>query len=129
MGSHHCLTVFLAQLQDPIDASPAVLVKRYDITEQKELELKLSVQQQELQRCEPALLSHVGPICLALHFYNCSSLFAPSPPQSTWLLCLLQPYFLLSLPLVTTAICIATAQTVDSAPHKQTMIGFCMLTQ
>ncbi len=37
-------------LQDPIDASPAVLVKKYDITAQKDLELKLSIQQQELQR-------------------------------------------------------------------------------
>ncbi|DBA83083.1 TPA: hypothetical protein ACH3X2_006613 [Trebouxia sp. C0005] len=37
-------------MQDPIDASPAVLVKKYDITAQKDLELKLSIQQQELQR-------------------------------------------------------------------------------
>ncbi len=37
-------------LQDPINASPAVLVKKYDITAQKDLELKLSIQQQELQR-------------------------------------------------------------------------------
>ena len=78
LPSHDCLTVLLAHLQDAIDASPAVLVKRYDITEQKELELNLSVQQQELQRYEPALLSHFSPICLALHFYNCS----PAPPSS-----------------------------------------------
>ena len=38
-------------LTGPIDASPAVLVKKYDITQQKDLELKLSIQQQELQRC------------------------------------------------------------------------------
>ncbi|DBB07279.1 TPA: hypothetical protein ACH3X3_008783 [Trebouxia sp. C0006] len=37
-------------MQDPIDASPAVLVKKYDITAQKDLELKLSIQQQKLQR-------------------------------------------------------------------------------
>ena len=37
-------------LQDPIDSSPAVLVKKYDITAQKDLELKLSIQQQKLQR-------------------------------------------------------------------------------
>ena len=35
---------------DPIDGSPAVLVKKYDITQQKDLELKLFIQQQELQR-------------------------------------------------------------------------------
>ncbi|KAL3147885.1 putative 3',5'-cyclic phosphodiesterase pde-3, variant 2 [Trebouxia sp. C0010 RCD-2024] len=37
-------------MQDPIDGFPAVLVKKYDITQQKDLELKLSIQQQELQR-------------------------------------------------------------------------------
>ncbi|KAL3130461.1 hypothetical protein ABBQ38_008282 [Trebouxia sp. C0009 RCD-2024] len=37
-------------MKDPIDGFPAVLVKKYDITQQKDLELKLSIQQQELQR-------------------------------------------------------------------------------
>ena len=37
-------------LQDPVDASPAVLVKRYNITEQKHLELQLTAHQDALQR-------------------------------------------------------------------------------
>ena len=36
--------------QDPIEMCPAVLVKRYDITQQKELELQLARQQVDLQR-------------------------------------------------------------------------------
>ena len=36
--------------QDPIEMRPAVLVKRYDITQQKELELQLARQQVDLQR-------------------------------------------------------------------------------
>ncbi|KAL0048533.1 hypothetical protein WJX82_005213 [Trebouxia sp. C0006] len=37
-------------MQDPIEVCPAVLVKRYDITQQKELELQLAQQQVGLQR-------------------------------------------------------------------------------
>lgn len=37
-------------LQDPVDGSSAVLVKRYNITQQKELELKLAEHQEALQR-------------------------------------------------------------------------------
>lgn len=37
-------------MQDPVDASPAVLVKRYNITEQKYLELQLTAHQDALQR-------------------------------------------------------------------------------
>ncbi|KAL3145886.1 putative 3',5'-cyclic phosphodiesterase pde-3 [Trebouxia sp. C0009 RCD-2024] len=37
-------------LQDPVDSSPAVLVKRFNMTQQKELELQLSIQQEVLQR-------------------------------------------------------------------------------
>ena len=37
-------------VQDPVDGSPAVLVQRYNITQQKQLELKLSLQQEVLQR-------------------------------------------------------------------------------
>ena len=37
-------------MQDPVDRSPAVLVKRYNVTEQKELELQLSDQQEALQK-------------------------------------------------------------------------------
>ena len=37
-------------VQDPVDGSPAVLVQRYNITEQKELELQLSLQQEALQK-------------------------------------------------------------------------------
>lgn len=33
-----------------MDGSPAVLVQRYNITQQKELELQLSFQQEALQR-------------------------------------------------------------------------------
>ena len=36
--------------QDPVDSSPAVLVRRFNMTRQKELELQLSVQQEVLQR-------------------------------------------------------------------------------
>ena len=37
-------------LQDPVDGSPAVLVRRYNITQQKELEIQLLNQQEALQR-------------------------------------------------------------------------------
>lgn len=37
-------------VQDPVEMCPAVLVKRYDITQQKELELQLARQQVDLQR-------------------------------------------------------------------------------
>lgn len=37
-------------MQDPVDGSAAVLVQRYNITEQKELELQLFLQQEALQR-------------------------------------------------------------------------------
>ena len=40
-----------------MDGSPAVLVKRYNITQQKELEIKLAEQQEALQRCDLALQS------------------------------------------------------------------------
>ena len=36
-------------LQDPVALCPAVLVKKYDITQQKELELQLARQQEALQ--------------------------------------------------------------------------------
>ena len=36
--------------QDPIDSNPAVLVKRSNVTQQKELEEQLSNQQEVLQR-------------------------------------------------------------------------------
>ena len=39
-------------VQDPVSERPAVLVKRYNISQQKELELQLSVQQVALQRCD-----------------------------------------------------------------------------
>lgn len=37
-------------MQDPVDASPAVLVKRYNITEQKHLEIQLTAHHDALQR-------------------------------------------------------------------------------
>ena len=47
--------------QDPVDDSPAVLVQRYNITEQKHLELQLTAHQDALQRsARPSLhVSHV----------------------------------------------------------------------
>ncbi|DBA80660.1 TPA: hypothetical protein ACH3X1_007904 [Trebouxia sp. C0004] len=42
-------------MQDPVDLSPAVLVKRYNVTHQKELELQLSGQQEALQKQNQAL--------------------------------------------------------------------------
>ena len=37
-------------LQDPVSLCPSALVKRYNISQQKELELQLAVQQDILQR-------------------------------------------------------------------------------
>ena len=37
-------------VQDPVSLSPAVLVKRYNISQQKELELQLARQQDILQK-------------------------------------------------------------------------------
>ena len=37
-------------VQDPVDGGAAVLVQRYNITQQKQLELQLSLQQEALQR-------------------------------------------------------------------------------
>lgn len=37
-------------VQDPVDASPAVLTKRYNITQQKHVELQLTAHQEALQR-------------------------------------------------------------------------------
>ena len=37
-------------LQDPVDKKPAVLVQRYNISQQKQLELQLHLQQEALQR-------------------------------------------------------------------------------
>ncbi len=37
-------------LQDPVDASPAVLVKRHNITQQKHTELQLTAHQDALQQ-------------------------------------------------------------------------------
>ena len=42
-----CLPGFV---QDPVDAAPAVLVKRYNITQHKELEHKLSIREEDLLR-------------------------------------------------------------------------------
>ena len=49
----------MSALQDPVDGSPAVLVKRYNITHQKELEIQLLNQQEALQRC--VALLEFGP--------------------------------------------------------------------
>ena len=38
-------------MQDPVSASSAVLVKKYNISQQKELEIQLASQQVALQRC------------------------------------------------------------------------------
>lgn len=46
----HATSHAVTWVQDPVDGSPAVLVKRYNITQQKELELKLAEQQEALQR-------------------------------------------------------------------------------
>ena len=40
----------LGAVQDPVDASPAVLVKRYNVTEHKELEIQLATRQGDLLR-------------------------------------------------------------------------------
>ncbi len=44
------LNAGIAMAQDPVDGLPAVLVQRYNITQQKQLELQLSLQQEALQR-------------------------------------------------------------------------------
>ena len=46
----HATSHAVTWVQDPVDGSPAVLVKRYNITQQKELEIKLAEQQEALQR-------------------------------------------------------------------------------
>ena len=40
-----------ANMQDPVTATPAVLVKQYNITQHKELEAQLSLRHGDLQRC------------------------------------------------------------------------------
>jgi len=49
-------------LQDPVDKKPAVLVQRYNITQQKQLELQLNLQQEALQRS--ALPTMLAPTLL-----------------------------------------------------------------
>ena len=44
-----CVLVWCG-MQDPVDASPAVLVKRYNITQHKEIEMQLSTRQGDLLR-------------------------------------------------------------------------------
>ena len=54
--------------QDPVNGSPAVLVKRYNITQQKETEMQLSMQQEALQRwgLHPAHQAHLVPSVMVL---------------------------------------------------------------
>lgn len=64
--------------QDPVDGSPAVLVKRYNITQQKEMEIQLSMQQEVLQRyaglsavsCKDAYASPLPPECVKLQLLS-----------------------------------------------------------
>ena len=42
-------------MQDPVNASPAVLVKRYNISQQKRAELQLMLHEEALQRHAPIL--------------------------------------------------------------------------
>ena len=42
-------------MQDPVNASPAVLVKRYNISQQKRAELQLMLHEEALQRHAPLL--------------------------------------------------------------------------
>ena len=46
---YSCVLVW-SGIQDPVDASPAVLVKRYNITQHKELEIQLATRQGDLLR-------------------------------------------------------------------------------
>ncbi len=48
-------------MQDPVTATPAVLVKQYNITQHKELEAQLSLRHGDLQRCA----RHVGLTCVS----------------------------------------------------------------
>ena len=48
-------------MQDPVSGSAAVLVKKYNITEQKELELKLAQQQEALQKSVCSLKQYLRP--------------------------------------------------------------------
>lgn len=50
-------------MQDPVSGSAAVLVKKYNITEQKELELKLAQQQEALQKSVYSFEQHLRPAC------------------------------------------------------------------
>ena len=41
---------YLLYIQDPVDSTPAVLVKRYNITQTKEMEQRASVRQSSLEK-------------------------------------------------------------------------------
>lgn len=51
LGSQRQVSKSKLLTQDPVTASPAVLVKRYSITQHKELEHQLSLRHGVLQRC------------------------------------------------------------------------------
>ena len=57
-------------LQDPVDNAPAVLVKRYNITEQKHLKLQLTAHEDALQRLA-SFLTAVQLGITAVHL-NCT---------------------------------------------------------
>ena len=77
--------------QDPVDGSPAVLVKRYNITQQKEMEIQLSMQQEALQRyaglsavaCKDVYATPLPPECVKLQVLSMICLLS-----YTWLACL-----------------------------------------
>ena len=51
-------------VQDPVTSAPAVLIKRYNISQQKELELQLADQQLALQRSAISHYNMLDLICM-----------------------------------------------------------------
>ena len=84
-------------LQDPVNASPAVLVKRYSISQQKHLEQQLLLHEEALQRsvvCFGISLHLFSLTCVTCH---CTSLVLPHMAHLTCSLMLFVKAMLLGL--------------------------------
>ena len=61
-------------LQDPVDGEPAVLVKLYNVTQQKQMEAELQTQKEALARSDAELsvcaTLSVG-VCVCVHLLAC----------------------------------------------------------
>lgn len=93
-------------LQDPVDGEPAVLVKLYNVTQQKQMEAELQTQKEALARSD-AQLSVCVCVCLCL----CLSLCA----------CVYIYWHVTEAAVVRHLYCCATFQTPDN--HIQTLLS------